>query len=335
MKRTHRSMLKPRFSIFRRSAIRLGFLMTVVAIVSWGEKHSPRAMAQEQASSESSDVVKVDMAGLENLVRITPELYSGADPHSEIAFAQLAKLGVRTIISVDGAAPDVAGAKKYGLRYVHIPVGYGGITSEQQLHLIKTVREIPGPIYIHCHHGKHRGPAAAAIAWRGKNPSCTADTAMQYLKLAGTDPKYEGLYAAVRDFQFPPDSATKTLNFSFPEKIQATGVTESMIHIDHAFDNLKSFRESQWIELANHPDLSPTHEALQLLEAFQEMARLPEVAEQPNDYRQFLTTSLDASRELDQALRKPDRSEAAMKGIENAFQTIKAQCAACHKGYRD
>ncbi len=290
---------------------------------------------QELTATPPQDVVKLEVAGLENLVRITPELYSGADPHSDTAFEQLAKLGVRTIVSVDGAVPDVEVAKKHGIRYVHIPIGYGGITTEQQMYLIKTAREIPGPIYIHCHHGKHRGPAAAAIAWRGKNPSCTAETATQYLKLAGTDPKYEGLYSAVREFQFPPNFATAGLQFSFPEKIQATGVTDSMIHIDHAFDNLKAFRESKWTELANHPDLSPTHEALQLLEAFQEMARLKEVADQPDDYRQFLEASLKASRELDQALRTPDRSETAMKLIEDSFQSIKTNCTACHKGYRD
>lgn len=53
---------------------------------------------------------------------------------------------------------------KFGLRYVHLPHGYDGVPADRTKELAKAVRELEGPIFIHCHHGKHRSPAAAAVA---------------------------------------------------------------------------------------------------------------------------------------------------------------------------
>src|SRR5215203_3182916 len=66
---------------------------------------------------------KLDAPGIENLYRLTEGLYSGGQPEGEAGFAALKRLGVRTIISVDGARPDVETARRFGMRYVHLPVG--------------------------------------------------------------------------------------------------------------------------------------------------------------------------------------------------------------------
>jgi hypothetical protein len=39
----------------------------------------------------------------------------------------------QTIISVDGARPNVDAAKKEGLSYVHIPIGYNGVPRKRVL----------------------------------------------------------------------------------------------------------------------------------------------------------------------------------------------------------
>ncbi len=102
--------------------------------------------------------------GLDNVLQLSPRIFSGSQPHGEQGFESLEKLGVKTVVSVDGARPDAQRAKQHGLRYVHIPIGYDGIPRPAALALVRAIREAPGPIYIHCHHGKHRGPAAAAVA---------------------------------------------------------------------------------------------------------------------------------------------------------------------------
>ena len=42
----------------------------------------------------------------------------------------IADMGVKTILSVDGKIPDAEEAAKYGIRYVHVPIRYGGITND-------------------------------------------------------------------------------------------------------------------------------------------------------------------------------------------------------------
>src|SRR5690606_18255679 len=69
---------------------------------------------------------------IENIHPLTPQLISGGQPKGDAAFSQLAEMGVKTIVSVDGAKPDLELAKKHGLRYVHIPIGYDGVGAEAQ-----------------------------------------------------------------------------------------------------------------------------------------------------------------------------------------------------------
>jgi protein tyrosine phosphatase (PTP) superfamily phosphohydrolase (DUF442 family) len=122
---------------------------------------------------------------LPNPWQIHPQVISGGLPEGDEAFRALADLGVKTLISVDGARPDVALAKKHGLRYVHLPHGYDGVPEERMQELAKAVRDLPGPIYIHCHHGKHRSPTAAAVACVGAG-LLDASAAAPFLQAAGT-----------------------------------------------------------------------------------------------------------------------------------------------------
>src|SRR5687767_6206083 len=134
----------------------------------------------------------VDKA-LPNAHRVTEKVYSGGQPYGEPGFARLQQLGVKTIISVDGAKPDVEVARKYGMRYVHLPIGYAGVSNEQGMALAKAVDELPGPVYIHCHHGMHRSAAAVAVACvlSGELPPERAESV---LKTFGTGASYTGLW---------------------------------------------------------------------------------------------------------------------------------------------
>src|SRR5262245_41464410 len=54
--------------------------------------------------------------GLHNVCRVSGKLISGGVPEDDEGFASLHKLGVKTIISVDGARPDVERARRLGFR---------------------------------------------------------------------------------------------------------------------------------------------------------------------------------------------------------------------------
>src|SRR5688572_19279104 len=69
--------------------------------------------------------------GIENLWKLPLAdggvLYSGGQPDGDAGFASLEKLGVKTVISVDGARPEIDVAKSHGMRYVHLPIGYNDV----------------------------------------------------------------------------------------------------------------------------------------------------------------------------------------------------------------
>src|SRR3954462_1625180 len=98
------------------------------------------------------DPIPLKDSALPNGFRLSEKLLSGGNPDGDAGFAALATLGVKTVLSVDGARPDVDTARKYGFIYAHLPVGYDGISRDRVVALTKAAKSLPGPIYIHCHH---------------------------------------------------------------------------------------------------------------------------------------------------------------------------------------
>ena len=77
----------------------------------------------------------MEIPGIHNAFQVTEKIYSGSQPEGDAAFAALQKLGVKTILSVDGSKPDVERAHKFGLRYVHLPFSYDGIPTNRVVEL--------------------------------------------------------------------------------------------------------------------------------------------------------------------------------------------------------
>jgi protein tyrosine phosphatase (PTP) superfamily phosphohydrolase (DUF442 family) len=266
--------------------------------------------------------------GLPNLHALGDGLWSGGTPDGDDGFRSLRDLGVKTVISVDGIRPDVKRARQFGLRYVHIPVGYGGIPRERAVQLVRAAGELPGPIYVHCHHGQHRGPAAAAIMRLCRPDGWPADEAVAFLRTAGTDPRYEGLYASVRDFVPPSDTDLHRVSSDFPEVADVPDLTARMVEIDDLWDTLKRARANGW-HSSTPPD-SVAHLALRLNEQFREVARLRDTAPPTEGFTWFRDNAERASADLEAALRAGDTTAAGKAYVRTA-----ATCTACHHDYRD
>ena len=238
---------------------------------------------------------------LPNTIRVHSNVYSGGLPSGDAAFEELADFGIRTIISVDGAEPNVALAAKHGLRYVHLPHGYDGISEDRVHELAKAVKDLPGPIYIHCHHGKHRSPAAAAVA-------CVAaglvpDTqALAILKLAGTSRRYRGLYRSAGNAKVLPPEFLDQLVVEFRETADVPLMVESMVAIEQTHDRLVRLAEANWKSVQQDPDLDPAHQALLMHEHFTELGRTTEVRQMPEGFLRLLRDSESAARSMENAL---------------------------------
>ncbi len=268
--------------------------------------------------------------GLHNLFRVSDRVFSGSSPDGDTGFASLGRLGVKTVISVDGAKPDVAAAEKYGLRYVHLPIGYDGIPSERATFLARAVRDLPGPVYIHCHHGKHRGPAACAAVQLTLDPRWSPQQAERWLTVAGTDPKYTGLVGIPHTFKPPASDTLDTTAADFPTVAKVTDLVRVMVEVDERWDHLKAVKTANWKAPKGHPDLDPPHEAVILTELYREAARLDDSTARGKEFLELLGEGEATARDLEGALRAGKQADAA-----TAFGRSQALCAKCHEKYRD
>jgi protein tyrosine phosphatase (PTP) superfamily phosphohydrolase (DUF442 family) len=267
--------------------------------------------------------------GIENFFQLSDRLYSGSAPEGDEAFAELKKRGIKTIITVDGAKPDIEAAHRFGIHYVHLPIGYDGTPTNQAIRLVKAAETMPGPIYIHCHHGLHRGPAGAAVICRATE-GWTADQADSWLKLAGTATNYAGLYRTVEQFQPPTAETLKTVSANFPEKSEVSPLADVMIQIDERFDNLKLIKKADYRVPTSHPDLVPAQEALLLNELFKELLRRP--AKRSKDFVNQLMEAESSSHALYTSLNTTNVTAAIS---DAAFKRVTDSCAACHKAHRN
>ncbi len=269
----------------------------------------------------------LENARLHRLIQASPRILSGGAPEGPEGFAALAALGVRTIVSVDGSRPDLAAAAAQNLRYVHIPFGYDGVPDLAALQIARVLAETEGTIYFHCHHGRHRGPAAAAIALR-LDTGCAGPEALELMRLAETDPQYEGLWRDVSAF-IPPAPGTPLP--ALHEVAEVSDFTSGMAHLDRVWDRIKQIQSASWNTPTDHPDLVPAIEARIFAEAFASLGRaVPEHLRTDAEFLRRLTAVKDNATALHAALAAADSASADAR-----FQALKQGCTACHDRYRN
>ncbi len=277
----------------------------------------------------------IEAKGIENFYSLGDAVYSGSTPQGEEGFGNLQKLGVQTVISVDGAAPEVDLAAKFGMRYVHLPVGYDGITRSNALRIVRAAQVLPRGVFVHCHRGSHRGPTAAALicevlqGWSSKK-------AEAWLKVAGTDTNYPGLYRTVREFAQPTAAELRGVRTEFSARAQTPALVETMVQIDHHYDILKGFQKAGFRNFCAHPDLTPASEALLLSELFREAHRTKQGAERGEGFYAELNKAATVAENLHARLKNSKINPVKDSDpAEAAFQSLTDSCASCHKAYRN
>ena len=286
--------------------------------------------AQPAVRPPEAKIEKLIAQHLPNPIRVHEKVISGGLPEGDAAFAELKELGIVTVISVDGAKPDVERAKKYGLRYVHLPHGYDGVPEERAKELAKAVRDLPGPIYLHCHHGMHRSPAATAVACVGAG-LIQPNEALAVLKIAGTSPAYRGLYQSAEEVRPLDRALLDALQSEFPESAKLPAMAEAMIEIEHVHDRLKAIDKAGWKAPADQPALKPDHEALILREHFTELLRTKELMGKPEKFQQLTRDGEAACLALEEGLKQGIDADQASR----LLTAVNNNCKACHTGFRD
>lgn len=273
---------------------------------------------------------------LHNVFHLSENIVSGSEPGDEAALARIASWGVKTILSTDGKAPDAETAAKYGMRYVHVPIQYKGMTEDEQLRIVKVFRELEGPFFVHCFHGKHRGPAAAALGRLALDGASREQALAEMRQWCGTSSKYSGLYWTVACAELPNEETTRNYEWSFPAAQPLDGIAGAMVSTARHFENVLYSDDMDYGIDPLHPDVDPLNEAVILHQIFVQMSAMDEVNQAPDDYRGWMADGERASLELVEALRehRADRP-GARERVVDALTAAKQSCLACHTSYRN
>lgn len=323
----------------------IGLVMAAVAAVAAGADDAPTAPRADaavgqdgptQAVSASApptlaDSVPNDYPGIHNVVAYAPDFYSGGVPEGDEGFDTLKAWGIRTILSVDGAAPLVDKATSRGMRYVHLPIGYNGFDETRKVELVRAVRDLPRPIYLHCHHGKHRsagaaGTVAVSLGWMSN------DDAVARMKVSGTSPSYPGLYACTREASVLEQAVIDAAAAEFPAVARTSGVVRNMVAVDEVVERLKLIEKAGWKAPSNHPDLVPAAEAGQLADLLRTLADDAEVKPKPDDFHRQLARNAAEAQALEDLLVAP---QIDVVRLGEQFKVINASCKECHRAHRD
>ena len=259
-----------------------------------------------------------------NLFAPSSRIYSGAEPTDCRAFAAIAALGVGTVVSVDGVAPNVTLAAKHGLRYVHIPIGYDGVDEFAQRSLSRLVSEVDGSIYIHCHHGRHRGPAAAAIACMADG-DFTSVQAIAFLKSAGTSREYEGLYRDVAAFVRASGGDELPM---LVETADIEPLAAQMARIDRHFERLTQLEHAE----RSMDAAAVARTALLLKQAFRELGRT--LSDEDHEDSKELVELMAASEQTAARLHRMIPGKQPTESVAIIAQ-LRQQCTQCHERFRD
>ena len=272
-----------------------------------------------------------ELPGLHNVVPYTGSgseaFYSGSAPEGDAGFDALVKLGIKTVISVDGATPDLARAKARGLRIVHLPIGYDGFDDARKAELVRAVRDLPKPIYLHCHHGKHRsasaaGAVAVSLRWM------TNEAAAARMKVSGTGVGYRGLWSCVAKAS-PMDAATiDAARGDFPEQTKPESLVASMVAIDEALDNIQFAVAATDAAKrgASAADAAEIADLLRILEKDEGVERMAKSV----DFRALLRASSTQAGALEKLL-----GEGSSAGVPEAVGRLRESCKDCHAKHRD
>lgn len=275
----------------------------------------------------------VDLPGLENVMEIAPGVYSGGVPTGDAGFATLDAMGIRSVLAVDASTPDLERAHARGMRYAHVPIEYAGVSSDQRLHLAAALRDLPKPVYVHCHHGKHRAPTAAVVGLRAAGELDAAE-GEDKLRRAGTSPNYPGLYRCVVSQGALPSAFFDDFHPELPEVNTPEGLAATMAEVDRAWYALQGVRANGWAVPPEHPDLVPAALAGQMEVHLRRLADSGDAhgltGEDAAKYIELMRACADATERFEAALAAGDT-----KAAEHEYGVVKASCNACHVPYRN
>ena len=168
------------------------------SFVSWADP-SRSVPTRDFARMES------DAGGIRRFAEIRPGLARGGEPY-EAGIRYLQSRGYKTVVSFVPDTAESAQVAQSGMRYIHIPIRSNffscQLPSEEQVRQFLSVVSDTTlyPMFLHCHAGKDRTGAMAAI-YRMEVCQWTPDEAVAEMKAFGFSGRYQRLFEFVQGYK--------------------------------------------------------------------------------------------------------------------------------------
>lgn len=311
----------------------LALPLVVICCVGCEALERIHSYSQEDALTVSTTATEpATFPGLKQVVAFHDDLLSGSKPEGEEGMDSLMKLGVDTIICVDGVVPDVEGAREIGIKTIHIPIKYDAPSEQQILDLSSafSMNQISGKTYIHCHHGKHRSAAAAALVSIALGFASPQEM-ISRMEVSETSIHYEGLWEAVEKQEVINVFDILDNEKPFPSMVKPRGMTAQMVAIDEAMERLLLVKESNWVVPETHPDIAPAADAGLIAETFRAMQLHPETHSFTSDFTTQVINALHQAAGLEEALKIESLDP---ESLNQFVRRVEQSCINCHSAVR-
>jgi len=121
------------------------------------------ALQTEKKDAREPIKPRNDIPGLKNFAKVSDVLYRGEQPSKE-GFAELKKMGVKTIVNLRSFNSDRGELKGLGLQYAHIYCKAWNPEDEDVVKFLKIIQNKDNhPVFVHCQHGADRTGMMVAI----------------------------------------------------------------------------------------------------------------------------------------------------------------------------
>jgi protein tyrosine/serine phosphatase len=146
------------------------------------------------ASAQTSAAAPSVRMRIDNFARVSDTYFRGAQPVGS-DYADLAKLGVKTIINLIGDsdldAMEQSSVEKLGMRYVYIPMSTHQAPTAKQLEAFLSIvnDSASQPVYVHCVGGRHRTGVMTAV-YRMNKDGLSGQAAFQEMKKFNYGPDF-------------------------------------------------------------------------------------------------------------------------------------------------
>ena len=117
----------------------------------------------KQKIKQRQELQAIKLEGVENLYKVSDNLYRGAKP-TEDGYKNLAKLGIKTIVSLQVSPPPEDHIKSLGMRVIHIPINPFDMRDKYADEFLTIMSRAQNhPVYVHCLYGSDRTGTMVAL----------------------------------------------------------------------------------------------------------------------------------------------------------------------------